>query len=978
MLRFRVGLRLLQIALLLAVSRPVCGAPADYEGKRIAEIYFDPFQQPLTRDQLGLALNLRPGDVYRARLLDEAEQRLYLTGRFDSIEVDARLDERGDVLLTFRTAPRHFVGVVTVEGVPEPPNPAQLVNATKLELGSEYDEKDLPAAKEQLVEALRANGFYLAQVTYEESQRPAAEEIDVRFLVVPGPRSRFTRPVFSGGSEKDEKKLLRKSGWQRWWGLRGWQPFTDARVQQGMEKVRAYYLDRGHLSARVGLEKLEQDPATNLVRPHVSITAGPRIFVRTEGAKVSKGDLRRLIPIYQERTVDGELLAEGKKNLTQFFQTQGYFDASVSIRPVRESDTGEVTVRYDVSRGERSKLVSIAIGGNEYFDKATLLERLEMEPATKIRNRRGRFGPAMLDRDLEAIADLYHSNGFRDAKATARVDRNPRGKENAIGVTITVAEGAQWTVGDLEISGVDLRLLPEIENRLSSTRGQPFSAANILSDRDTILGYYFNNGYPEAEFDYTATPLEGRNQAKVKYTIREGRRNFVRDIIITGLERTDPELVKQRLQFAPQEPLSQGRLVETQRRLYDLGIFAKVDVAVQNPEGRERNKYVIIETEEARKYSLSFGIGAEFGRIGGGTNFDAPAGRSGFSPRALIGLSRLNMFGAGHTAGATARVSNIQQRLLLNYFAPHFRGNDRYSLTFSALGDQSRDIRTFTSQRVEAAMQLTQRVTRPTTVQYRLSWRLVNIPASSLNIDPSLIPIYSQPTRVGLASVGFIQDRRDDPLESTRGIFNTLDFGVSGKALASNTSYTRIVGRNSTYHKVKRDVIFARSVTMGWLNNLRLTPIPLPENFFGGGATTHRGFPDNQAGPRDLTTGFPVGGQTFLFNNLELRFPILGRTVGAVLFHDAGNVYTAASNISFRWRQRDLRDFDYMVQAAGFGLRFRTPIGPLRLDLAYAPNTPRFVGYEGSREDLLNGSGRPNVLQRVSRFQFHFSIGQAF
>jgi outer membrane protein assembly factor BamA len=158
-------------------------------------------------------------------------------------------------------------------------------------------------------------------------------------------------------------------------------------------------------------------------------------------------------------------------------------------------------------------------------------------------------------------------------------------------------------------------------------------------------------------------------------------------------------------------------------------------------------------------------------------------------------------------------------------------------------------------------------------------------------------------------------------------------------------------------------------------------PIPLAERFFGGGGNTQRGFPENQAGPRDLLTGFPLGGSALFFNNTELRFPLYGANINGVLFEDAGNVYSSLGSISFRAKQRDLTDFNYMVHAAGFGLRYRTPIGPLRLDLAYSINPPKYNGFPGSYSQLVQCSAAGTCqasLQQISHFQFFFSIGQAF
>ena len=238
--------------------------------------------------------------------------------------------------------------------------------------------------------------------------------------------------------------------------------------------------------------------------------------------------------------------------------------------------------------------------------------------------------------------------------------------------------------------------------------------------------------------------------------------------------------------------------------------------------------------------------------------------------------------------------------------------------------------------------------------------------------------MFSQPVSVTVFSSSFIQDRRDDPLDSTRGVYNTVDFGYAPGLLGRKASYTRLSARNSTYHRIRRNVVVARTATIGWLYNLQDAPVPLAERFFAGGATSHRGFPENQAGQRDPVTGFPVGGNAFVFFGTELRFPLLGDNLGAVLFHDMGNVYSSLSNISLRYRQRDRADFDYMVHAAGVGVRLKTPVGPVRVDLAYAPNSPRFVGFRGTRDDLINRTGSFNVPQRVRPFQFHFSIGQSF
>lgn len=949
-------------------------APQDYDGKRIAEVFFEPREQPLTRDQLGLALQIRPGDVYDHRRLSQSIERLFATGRFASVEADASAGPNG-VVLTFRTTSNFFISRVFIDGVPEPPNQPQLSGAAKLDLGGLYDESLLPEAASQITSLLRSNGFYTPTVQWQTARRSATEEVDIRFLVDAGPRARFAAPQFQGRLERTPQQLIKTTRWLRWWGLRGWKQITEARVDNGIDRLRASYLDRDHLQARIALDKLQYDRLTNTVSPFLAIDAGPRTFVRSEGAKVGRDSLRNLIPIYLERTVDRELLVEGQRNLTEYFQSRGYFDARVTFEQRVPDDRGAQTIVYQIDRGSRSRLVSLSIQGNKYFSTATLRERMETLPASFLRYRRGRFSRPMLESDLEAVANLYRANGFRDVKVTSQVLPVPTGKTGDLEVLITVAEGPQWLVSAIDVSGVDLRLYDQVNSLLTSTPGQPFSTSKILEDRDTVLGYYFNNGYPEAGFDYALTPDSQPYRMKVAYTVVEGRRNFVRDVLVNGLGRTQPSIVYRRISLKPGDPLSQAQVVDSQRRIYDLGVFSKVDVAVQNPDGRERNKYVLFQLEEARRYSINFGLGAELTRIGGDPNsFGAPAGNPGFSPRVSLGITRLNVFNVGHTVGLQTRFSTLQNRALISYFAPQFRGDERFNLTISGLGDISRDVNTFTSRRVEGAAQLAQRLSRSDTLQYRFVYRLVNV--SNLKIDPLLVPFLSQPVRVGVFSSTWLRDRRDDPLDSHRGMFSSVDFGVASKYFGSKTDYARSIGRNSSYYRIGRDMVLARMLSVGSIYNFQgfPNPIPLPERFFGGGASTHRGFPENQAGPRDPITGYPLGGSAFLFFSEELRFPLVGRNLGGVVFHDAGNVYSRFSRISFTVSQKNPEDFDYMVHAVGFGIRYKTPIGPIRLDTAYAFNPTRFYGCSSN----ATGACLPITLQSIGAFQIHFSLGQTY
>jgi outer membrane protein assembly factor BamA len=374
---------------------------------------------------------------------------------------------------------------------------------------------------------------------------------------------------------------------------------------------------------------------------------------------------------------------------------------------------------------------------------------------------------------------------------------------------------------------------------------------------------------------------------------------------------------------------------------------------------------------------LNVAAGAQIGRIGGGTtSLDNPAGTTGFAPRIAVGITRENFLGLGQSLSLQTGLSTIEQRAALSWFIPQFVSNPNLSLTSAALIDDTNDIRTYNARRREASLQLGQKLSRAYTLQYRLVFRHVTL--SDLKIDPLLVPLLAQPETIGLTEISLIEDKRDDPTDAHRGVYNTVDLSYAPGFLGSQIQFGRALFRNSTYHPFGRSLVFARSTQFGIIEGSGpATNIPLAERLYSGGSNSIRAFPDFQAGPRDLVTGFPLGGNALFINNTELRFPLYGDNLKAVIFHDAGNVYASISEFSVRFRQENLQDFNYMVQDVGIGIRYRTPIGPIRADFSFSPDAPRFFGLKGTEQDYINGTATSTV-QKINAFQFHISLGQAF
>lgn len=965
--------------------------PDLYTGRKVRSIRLDPEIQPIPTNEIEDFIAIKPGDTYDLVKIRESMSRLYRSGHFLNVEVDAqRAGEEID--LTFRTEAALFIGGVDVDGAPGAVPRGELINAAKLQLGLPFDESLANQAVESIEQELRLDGFYGSNVKYALDRDTLHSQVNIYFFVEHGPRARFAQPSFKGTLLFPEPKLTSTTKWRRPFYLPGWRHLSEQRIQSGIRNLRNLFAKQDYLMSNIQLERLELQNNNLLAIPHVRIDPGPKVELSLEGAKLRRNQIRRLVPIYEEQSVDKDLLIEGARKLAAEFRARGYFENKVDYQ-VRQDDvavddidpTKNTSILYQINLGQRFKVTRVTLRGYRYFDELTLRERMAIQPATLLRYRRGRFSDALLDGDKAALLDLYRSNGFLDAKIESEVTQTQQGKDRNVEVVITIEENSQSLIDDVRLEGIAESDREFLQPYISAAPGQPYSNITINSDRERVLGLLYQNGYASANFESRVERDPVSKGVDITYVINGGPQNFLREVIITGLKSTSRALVNKRITLEANEPLNNSQILAAQRRLYDLGIFARVDTALQNPEGEEVQKTVLFNLEEASRWSFNGGVGAEIARIGGGvTSLDSPAGGAGFSPRVSFGVNRSNFWGVGHTVGVQTRLSNIQRRVLLTYLAPQFRDSDRIALTFTALYDDSRNVRTFNSKRTEGALQLSQRIDISQSLQYRFTYRDIRIPEDTIKIDPSLIPILAQPVRTGSFSSTYIQDRRDDPIDAKRGRYTTVDFGVASHAFASSSNFLRLLARNSTYYRLKRDIVLARSTTFGLLSPYGstgredpATNIPLPERFFSGGANSHRGFPENQAGPRDLITGFPLGGKATLMNSVELRFPLVGDNIGGVFFHDAGNVYSGASNISFRWKQRDLKDFDYMVHAFGFGLRYRTPIGPVRIDLALSPNSARFNGYQGTLQDLLNQQGRTTQL-RVNQFQFHISLGQAF
>lgn len=917
----------------------------------------------------------QPLDKYKVR---QSVQALYDTGQFSTIQVEAQRNAKGDVVLIFNARENFFIGSILVEGAPYPPSDNQLVSASRLNLGERFTDDKIAAAIEGMRGILETNGYYRAKINPLYDWDEKNQQVKVRFVVTKGARARVGQVSITGSPGYTTHQILEATG------LEPGDHVSANNVTRALQRLRKKYLKHDRVEAQVSITRREYHPESNTVDYTFGIVQGPAVKVRVEGANLRKGLIKKYVPIYQEGAVDDDLLSEGTRNLRDYFQTKGYFDAKVAYTE-KPDEADRLYVTFNVEKGPVHKVLQIVLEGNKYFSRETLRERMQTQQAGGLRLH-GLFSQSMVAVDVGSIESLYRANGFLQVKVEANVQDTDRSNKGYIKILFHIEEGPQTLVGKLEIQGNSAVPDSVLRDLISSTEGQPYSDANVSADQSQITNYYFNHGFPDVRFESSAKPEpDNAQRMDLIYKITEGPQVFVDRVLISGLNYTKGFVVDREVSLHSGDPLSQEEMLDSQQRLYDLGIFNAVDMAVQNPDGDAIHKNVVYQLAEARRWTFTYGAGFEVqtGQPAGATT---PQGQPGASGLVSFDVTRLNFRGRDQTLILQTRYGNLQKRVLVGYESPRWFDLNTFTFNLTAFYDDTFDISTFEARRLEGSAELKQRFNKATTFLYRLIYRRVSIPSGTLVIDPHLIPLFSLPVRVGLPAFTYIRDTRDDPTDSHKGAFSTMDTGIASGVFGSQANFGRILLQNSTYYRFhKKRWVFARSTRIG-IEGLygSTTFVPLPERFFAGGSNSDRGFGLNEAGPRDLQTGFPLGGEALFLNNLELRtpplpLPFVGNDLSAVVFHDMGNVFDTASdmvNSFFRYTQPNRSacqntvtpscNFNYISHAVGTGVRYRTPIGPVSFDLGYNLNPPLFPIAQQSRFETLG------------HFNFFFSIGQTF
>lgn len=1034
-----------------AEAAQAANALSGLRGRRIAGVRFEGVSFNAD-SHLTSQLGINAGDALDPLKVRAATRRLFLTGRYRDINV--RVETQGDgLVLVFVGTPRYFVGRIVIEGVRNSRLASILEYATQLQPGLPFVQDDIAAGEKGIRQSLAQSGYYEPRIQSRTLKRDDGHQMDITYNVLVGKRALVGNVEVTGDPGlptdkfRDIAKLNTKNTTLKYFHTKN--KVTRDTVGTGLQRLRQHYQKNDRLEAAIALQKSEYSRDRGQLDYSFVDHQGPTVKVVIEGAKVSNARKKQLLPIYEEGAVDNDLLNEGAHNIREFLARQGYFDAEVDPTVEPETNNNEVApdgtllpppsnltqvVTFNARPGKRYRVEAVNIQGNKYFDTETIRERISIVKADPF-NRFGKFSPVLLSNDKDSITSLYRANGFQKVDITAKETKTDAGsKFGRITVDITINEGPQQRYGNISLTGASPERQQEMQALIAAEKAQPFSTATIANDRDTILQQYLSRGFDQARVDVKQTPQANNPlQTDVQYIVTEGEQVFVNRVLITGPQNTKPRLITEQLQLKANDPLDASALVEMQRRYYDLAIFSEANVAIQNPNGQIDRKNVLVQLTEAKRWDVTYGAGFETqlstpqpncraqaslgdGRTG---NNCTANGKAGASFRVSADVTRINLFGTDKSITLHTTYGLLERIASLTLNAPRLFGNRNLTGQVSGGYSNVQNISTFKASTLQGLFRVTQKVPKADTFIYDFQYRRVSVDQNSLQVTANLIPLLSQPVRVGGPGFTWFHDTRNPtPLDATRGIYLTVADFLSNTAFGSDQNFNRLDTTFATYHSwgtLKRRYTFARLTRFGFIHptgtnpnanvtgcegvllntNASCNPVPLPERLYAGGATSHRGFGINAAGPRDLTTGYPVGGNAVVVNTLELRLPapvlpVVGESLSFVAFHDMGNTFLHLADAfpsikNFHqpnentcrqvtgFRTVGTCDFNYWSHAVGLGARYHTPVGPVRVDFSYNLNPPVYPIIDDYSRALPN-----HQVGQASHFQFFFSIGQSF
>lgn len=900
---------LLLRALAAALIPALLAAPLPAGAATIRTVQFEQ-RQRLEGYDIRSMVTVHPGDEYTPGLVERNRLLLVATGLFREVKADVRESEEG-VAVLFSLQPHDLVDSLSVTG-----NflvlKKNLLRVVTLKEGGRF----LPGkARRDAAAILRV---YETEGYSGTTVRTRLEETDkgvqVTFIVAEGKPGMLKNVEFVGSSAFDDETL---TGRLR---LTLFSFFSYDRLSESVERLEDFYREAGFLDVVVTAEVERGEgvvpPGITMVNPVKAVAAaipGQQNAVSVV-FRIDEGRRYTIILAGHESFTDGDLLPRltftetgffdeheaevSRRRLLDFYRQRGYFDAAVES----DFDLQGGTVEYRIDEGARYTVTDVVLEGAEHFSRDKLLGRTRTWTRTDSGTRYLRRD--YLEEDRKRLRDHYLGEGFVDA-TVSEAEVSYGEDKTAAQVTYRISEGPRAIVGRISFEGATSVEREKLLDTIKSREGEALRPGWINSDKERILSLVSRQGYPECRVRDKVFFDINRTRADIIYIVDEGEQRRVGTIVVVGSRKTRPGVVLRDFPLKTGDPFSRSALVEGRRNLYGLGYFQQVSTVTPEP-AEDGVQDIVIRVHERPTGSV---------RVGGG--YDSEESLRGF-----VEIGEQNLLGTGRSTSLRVKLSTVERRYDFFYREPWPFGYDINSE--ANVFEEFRNEQGYDTVRRGVSLGVKREFLERFILNLKYRFELVDFRNVDLSFeDPGkVIREIGDLDRINISSViaTLSYDRRDDPVEPHSGSYHIAGVEVASDVLGGDTAFNKYTFESSWYFPLSARSEAAIGFRGGFAQSLAgFSDLPLSERFFLGGSRGVRGYPEDEVGPMD-DAGNPIGGDAYGLGVAEYRFPLGKKRWRGVLFLDVGNVWADVLNPSSP------------KASAGAGLRYTTPVGPLRLD----------------------------------------------
>lgn len=892
---------------------------------------------PLGRNvDLESLMAFRPGVALTEPAIRRTLSNVMATGLVDEAEVHSRpcSAPEGATAGEGPSAPRWVTVVVMLRARPWVET-VELVGRPKLRptiLKRAIEQPDsAPLSEEQVLRSHYAlqklyadNGYRQARVRLEVVPDPFGGRRVLRFHLDPGERFVLGEVRLSGElGDLDHKALLAENH------SRPGRPYTRSRALADVDRLREALADRGYLQARAQPPIDIEDPESHRVHLVFPLDMGRPMEVEVVGATERKLRKLGLLRFLRDPSLDPTLIDQSCQRIADHYQRRGYFLADVQCQeaPGQEALGQESRrLRIAIEPGEKMLLETIDFSGNERIEDDALRTFMGTGVARRFRPGSGRLVDLDLEKDLANLRSYYLLEGFLDAEVgTPRIDRDG----NHLALEIPIHEGERRRV--VELSWIGNRNLDAdtLSDTIPLRSGGPYHPVLLEETVNNLRTVYEDRGFRDVTIEPRLDWNETGTLVDIDLVIHEGQRSELDRVILRGHHHTRPQVIRRTLGFEGGDVISRRRLLEAERDLYRLGIFSRVDVDFAPSSDLGPRRDVVVRLEEGSRWRLGYGV-----------SYHSDDGLGG-----LFSVVRNNLRGRGDRFQLDARGNQAERRFRLILDQPSLFSTN-VPITFILFRQEERRP-LFQVNDTGAQISLSKEL-GSLRLGVLYDYRRVGLLTDAVDFaDLDLIDLDREDREVELSSLtpNLFIDRRDDPLDPRDGWSTNLQLELAFPFLDAEANFLKLFWQQTHYRTLGRFGGLAFSLRLGAIEGLDdtlepdpLVPpalpsarIPVSERFFAGGRTSHRAYERDQLGVRDGTLVpleggglVEVGGNGLFVLNLDYRFPISG-DFGGTFFFDLGNVWAD-------WRDFDV---DQLRPGAGLGLRYASPIGPIRFEMGW-------------------------------------------